>query len=100
VVVYVLDHAFARWFLRNLLTVPWFAVANLCMNREIVPELAIKDDGDWDRAEANLLELFEDGERRARCVRDLAELRSILGDPGASRRAARWVLPFCLDHAS
>jgi lipid-A-disaccharide synthase len=100
VVVYVLDHVFSRWFVRNLLTVPWFAVANLCMNREIVPELAIAKDGDWDRAEALLLELFEDGERRARCVRDLAELRSVLGEPGASARAAQWVLPFCRKSAS
>lgn len=91
VVVYVVQGPLARFVRRNLLTVPFFASANLCMARAIVPEFAIERQCDWDRAGGALSSLWDDGPARAQCRRDLADLRARLGEPGASRRAALWI---------
>jgi lipid-A-disaccharide synthase len=95
VVVYAVRGALGRWMRRHLLTVPFFASANLCMNRAVVPEVAVETDADWDVARDRLVELLQDGPARDRCLRDLAALKLRLGPPGASDRAAAWVVPFC-----
>lgn len=96
VVVYAIRGAFARFMLRRMLTVPFFAGANLCMARCIVPEIAVEADAQWDgEVHDPLARLLDDGPDRARCLSDLAALRERLGEPGASERAARWILPFC-----
>ncbi|MBK8976582.1 MAG: lipid-A-disaccharide synthase [Planctomycetes bacterium] len=95
VVVYVVDSWVTRFVLHRLLTVPVFAGANLCMGRRIVPELAVERPAQWDDAYAELVALWDDGPPRTRCLDDLAALRARLGAPGASERAARFVLPFC-----
>lgn len=91
VVVYVVHGALARFVRRHLLTVPYFASANLCMAKELVPELAIETAADWARAGTRLRALWADGEERELCLRGLAALRARLGEPGASQRAARWI---------
>ncbi|MBI5849757.1 MAG: hypothetical protein HZB39_01755 [Planctomycetes bacterium] len=91
VVVYVVQGPLARLVRRHLLTVPFFASANLCMARAIVPEFAIERPNDWDRAGRALASLWDDGPARTQCLRDLADLRARLGEPGASRRAALWI---------
>ena len=93
VVVYVVLGLVGRLVRRHLLTVPWFASANLCMGREIVPELAIEKDDDWRRAGAALDALWDDGAPRTQCLADLVALRARLGARGASQRAARWLQP-------
>jgi len=94
-VVYVVDSVFARLLLRWLLTVPYFAGANLCMARRIVPEIGIEREAQWDEVHDAVGRLLDDGPERARCIADLAALRERLGEPGASARVARWILPFC-----
>ena len=91
VVVYVVQGPLARFVRRHLLTVPFFASANLCMARAIVPEFAIERPSDWGRAGEALASLWDDGPERTQCLRDLGDLRTRLGEPGASRRAARWI---------
>jgi lipid-A-disaccharide synthase len=95
VVVYVLHGVLGRFGYRHLLNVPWFAGANLIANREVARELAIRGAADWQAAEAALAELLDDGPARTASLRGAMEVRERLGAPGASARAARWILPFC-----
>jgi lipid-A-disaccharide synthase len=95
VVVYVLAGWFPRFVRRRLLTVPYFAGANLCMGRCIVPESGIEEAGQWDAVHDQLAAFLQDGPERARCLADLDALRARLGAPGASVRAARWIVPLC-----
>ncbi len=95
VVVYTVDGALARFVYHRMLTVPFFASANLCMDRRIVPEVAIEAPSQWSEVLHHVVELFEDTAARTQCLADLEALRERLGEPGASARAARWVVPFC-----
>src|SRR5690606_3098394 len=94
-VVYVVDSAVARLLLRRLLTVPFFAGANLCMARRIVPEIAIERPAQWDDVHDAVGRLLDAGSEREQCLVDLDALRERLGEPGASGRVARWIVPFC-----
>jgi lipid-A-disaccharide synthase len=94
-IVYVVRGVVSRWVYHHLLTVPFFASANLCMNRRIVPELAVERSAQWDDVRRHVAELLDDSPVRRQCLRDLEALHERLGAPGASARAARWILPFC-----
>jgi lipid-A-disaccharide synthase len=86
VVVYrlaTLTYALGKPFVR----VPHYAMANLIAGRKVVKELIQKDF----RPEAvarEVLALLEDPDRRQAVLAGLAEVRSRLGSPGASARAA------------
>jgi lipid-A-disaccharide synthase len=94
VVVYSLPGALWRFLHRHFLTVPHFASANLIAGREIVPERLVGGLPAWQAAGAELWQLWQDSPRRAQCVADLDLLRRHLGEPGASARAAAWVVQF------
>jgi lipid-A-disaccharide synthase len=94
VVVYALPGAPWRFLHRHFLTVPHFASANLIAGREIVPERLVGALPDWQAAGAELWQLWQDSPRRAHCLADLDLLRRRLGEPGASSRAAGWVVQF------
>ena len=94
VVIYKIKGWLADWFYRTYVTVPYIAAANLIAGREIVPELVFDDDEGWLRAEQHLRELLVDGPRREECLAGLRDMRDRMGEPGASGRAARWVLAF------
>lgn len=88
VVVYrlsALTYGLGRPFMR----VPHFAMVNLIAGRKIVAEL-IQAEFTPERVETEVLALL-DPERSATLRADLREVRSRLGDPGASARAAREV---------
>lgn len=95
VVVYRVAGLASRFFLRNMLTVPWFTSANLTVGRVVAPEFAIEAEPHWGPVRDTLLALHQDEGRRRDALRGLAELRQRIGGDGASARAARWVLPFC-----
>ncbi len=96
VVVYAIHGPFARFVLHRMLTVPFFAGANLCMARRIAPEIAVERDAQWNGdVHDAVARLLDDGPDRDRCLEDLAALRTRLGEPGASARAAQWIAPFC-----
>jgi lipid-A-disaccharide synthase len=83
----------ARWsylLARMLVRLPNFAMVNLVLGREVVPEL-LQGEAEPERIGAEALRLLGDREARARVRAGLAELRPRLGEGGASARAARQV---------
>ena len=76
---------------RPFVQVDSFAMANLVAGRKIVPEL-MQDDFTPERVAAEALPLLLDRDAAARMRRDLQLVRSRLGEPGASARAARAVV--------
>ena len=76
---------------RRFVKVDTFGMANLIAGRRVVPEL-IQDECTPEHVAAAALALLDDPERAAAVRRDLAEVRTRLGAPGASARAASAVL--------
>lgn len=68
-----------------------FAMANLVAGRRVVPEL-IQEDFTPEAVAAEALRVLTDPAHAAQVRRDLREVKTRLGDPGASRRAAEAVL--------
>lgn len=95
VVVYQLPGVLAAFFARNCLSVPFIASANLIAGQEVVPEFCFRNPDGWQKVEDSVAKLWTDDKVRSRCRTDLAQVRARLGDPGASARVARWILPFC-----
>jgi lipid-A-disaccharide synthase len=75
---------------RLLVRLPNFALVNLVLGREVVPEL-LQGEAEPERIAAEALRLLADPEARGRLRAGLAELRPRLGEGGASARAARQV---------
>jgi lipid-A-disaccharide synthase len=89
VVVYRLSaatYALGKPFVR----VPHYAMANLIAGREVVKEL-IQNDFRPDSVAREVLALLEEPAHRGAVLSGLAEVRSRLGPPGASARAAELV---------
>lgn len=76
---------------KPLVTVDTYAMANLIAGRTVVPEL-IQDAFTPAAAAAEALRVLCDRTHAARVRADLAEVRSRLGEPGASRRAAELIV--------
>jgi lipid-A-disaccharide synthase len=76
---------------RRFVKLDTFGMVNLVSGRRIVPEL-IQDDFTPERVAEEVRSLLTDGARADAMRRDLREMRSRLGDAGASRRAAATVL--------
>jgi len=79
------------WIARRLVEIEYIGLANILAGRGIVPEF-IQDDARAERILPVALELIDDTPRRAAMLRDLAEVRAKLGEPGASARAASEIL--------
>jgi lipid-A-disaccharide synthase len=80
----------ARWsylLAKLLVRLPNFAMVNLVLGREVVPEL-LQGEAEPERIGAEALRLLADPLARARVRAGLAELRPRLGEGGASARAA------------
>jgi len=69
----------------------WFALPNLVADRAIVPELA-QARFTPERAAAEALRLLRDDEAARAMRRDLAQVRRLLGESGASERVAEMVM--------
>lgn len=80
------------WFQVKLqpyvLKVPWVSLVNLNLGRASVAEI-IQSDLSVERAEHELRAILPGGAARARMLADFAELRTVIGGPGASERFAR-----------
>jgi lipid-A-disaccharide synthase len=76
---------------RPFVQVSTFAMANLVAGRTVVPEL-IQDQFVPERVAEEALKILTDPATASRVRSDLAEVRSRLGEHGASRRAASAVL--------
>jgi lipid-A-disaccharide synthase len=72
---------------RPLVRTPFFAMVNLIAERQVVPEL-VQDNFTPERVAAETLKILQDPNTR-RAIKDgLAEVRKLLGPPGAVERAA------------
>jgi lipid-A-disaccharide synthase len=76
---------------RRFVNLDTFGMVNLVSGRRIVPEL-MQDDFTPERVAEEVRSLLTDRSRAAAMRRDLRDMRSRLGDAGASRRAAATVL--------
>ncbi|HEB53547.1 MAG TPA: lipid-A-disaccharide synthase [bacterium] len=94
IVVYKLRGWLATLGYHNILSVPFIAGANLIANREVVPEHCFSDDDGWLAVQTDAEALWSDDQRRQAALADLAEVRSRLGEPGATARTAAIVRRF------
>lgn len=78
---------------RNLVKVKYISLANLIMDREVVKEL-IQDDFNAKALSSELTRLLKDADYRNKIKKDYEELHSKLGGPGASRKAAQWMVSY------
>jgi lipid-A-disaccharide synthase len=76
---------------KPLVTVDTYAMANLIAGRTVVPEL-IQDAFTPAAAASEALRILRDRRYAAKVRADLADVRSRLGEPGASRRAAELIV--------
>lgn len=81
------------WLRPYVLKVPWVSLVNLNLGREAVAEI-IQSDLSVERAERELRAIVEGGAERQRMLADFAELRTIIGGPGASERFAKKICDF------
>jgi len=90
VVVYVMNEGSYR-LARLLVKVPAIGMVNLVAGRMIAPEL-IQEAATPQAMADHLLRILSDPSENERIRKDLADLRNVLGGPGASRRIARAIL--------
>jgi len=76
---------------RLLVRVPFIGMPNLILGKAAVPEL-IQDDVTPERIAGEARRILDDPARAAAIRADLARVRSLLGEPGAARRAAEIAL--------
>jgi lipid-A-disaccharide synthase len=84
---------------RPFVQVNTFAMANLVAGHKVVPEL-MQDDFTPDAVAAEALALLDDPRRRDAMRAELQRVRTQLGTPGASRRAARAVMAVASGNAA
>jgi len=75
------------WFGRIVIKVRFISLVNLIMDREVVREL-IQSGMSMDNASVELRDILPGGNKRDKMLDDFAELRRIVGGPGASDRFA------------
>lgn len=95
VVVYALDSRVLHALSRRLFEAPWIGAPNLIAGRVVAPEHLFLADTGWPDVERTVRALWREGEARRACREGIELLRTRLGGPGASERAARWVLARC-----
>lgn len=79
------------WIARNLVNINYIALANLVLEREAVPEL-IQQNFTVANLEAYLAALINDTAYRQQQLADFRELRELLGEHGASEKAANAII--------
>lgn len=90
VIVYKVSPASYR-LARMLVDIRWIGLVNILSGRGIVPEF-IQHEATAERIAPVALALMDDTPERQAMIDDLREVRRILGDGGASRKAAGHVL--------
>jgi len=79
---------------RSLAQVDMIALPNIVAGKKIVPEF-IQNEANSSNLFAATADLLRNEAKREQMRRDLADVRSKLGTPGASRRVAEEILKFC-----
>lgn len=83
--------SFNYWLARYFIKIRQIGIVNILAGRTIIPEY-IQDDARADRLIPHSLELIGDTPARATMLEEFKEVKKILGDAGASERAAKEVL--------
>ncbi len=73
---------------KRLIAVPFISLVNLIANRAVVTEL-IQNDLTPDRIASELRAILPNGNRREQQLADYAEIKRMMGGPGASERAGQ-----------
>lgn len=82
-------NAVTAWLAKRLVTkTKFFGMANLIMDRQVVPEL-FQEDANPERLASELLRYLEDPTERERVRKDLALIKERLGNKGATANVAR-----------
>jgi lipid-A-disaccharide synthase len=79
------------WIAKALVRVPYIALANILLNKPLLPEL-IQADATPEKVAKEAVRLLSDPERLGGMRRELLSLRERLGHPGAAQRAAAVIL--------
>jgi lipid-A-disaccharide synthase len=74
---------------RSKITLPWIALPNILLNRSLIPEF-IQKEANSDHMLNGILSLLT-GEKLQQQLEGFDEIRSLLGGPGASQRAAQLI---------
>ena len=74
-----------------VLKIPFVSLVNINLGREAVREIVVAK-VDQDEAERELRSILEGGSKRAKMLADFDELRSIIGEAGASERFAECIV--------
>lgn len=82
---------FSDWVARKVIKVPYIGLVNLILGRDAVHELFQKQYS-FERMERELTQLLGDTPERQKILEDYQELRSVVGGPGCSARAAEMML--------
>lgn len=94
VVVYLMwGGAFSYFVAKMFIKVPFISLVNLILHREAVKEL-FQYTYSFERMMLNLKALAADSPERATMLSDYDELRQLVGGPGCSGRAARWMVEY------
>ncbi|WP_372368730.1 lipid-A-disaccharide synthase [Candidatus Uabimicrobium sp. HlEnr_7] len=75
------------------ITCDFIGLPNIISGREIVPEHVFQEEKDVKILE-NAKNLWEEGEIREQSIKDIEEMRTKMGSPGASKRAAKEIMDF------
>jgi lipid-A-disaccharide synthase len=73
---------------RLIVNVKNIGLANIIAGKTVVPEL-IQEDARGNRIAAEALDILTDEERKQEIIKELAEIRNKLGNPGAARKTAQ-----------
>jgi lipid-A-disaccharide synthase len=88
--------SFNYWLARYFIKIRQIGIVNILAGRTIIPEY-IQDDASADRLIPHSLELIGDTPARAAMLEEFKDVKKILGDAGASERAAKEVLAVLRD---
>ena len=72
---------------KMIVNVKNIGLANIIAGKTVVPEL-IQEDANGNRIAAEAMDILTNGERKQEMIKELAAIRSKLGDPGAARKTA------------
>ena len=82
---------FYEWIRPIILNIAYISLVNINLGRESVREIVVAK-VDQDEAERELRSILEGGSKRAKMLADFDELRSIIGEAGASERFAECIV--------
>lgn len=82
-----------KWFLNHtaMLNCRYFGLPNIISSKMIVPEFLVTE-SEPNYLISPTLKLWQDTPERQKCLDDMAQLYPLLGNPGASERAAKAVI--------